>query len=129
MLDYTVNIDDNVAKRSCNVTFRSFSMLPCTKACSRDSGGANRAYFDLISAWYTTAKCTAAYASLFHPEPDRRHWDVHEGSYIHPSSVHINFGCLRSARIKGFMDQTSSSEQNRCNKCGVLGYKQKSYTC
>ena len=68
MFDYTVTIENNVAKCSCNMP--TLDHFPCSHvlaACSRGSGGANRAYFDLISPWYTKAMYSAAYAPLFHP--------------------------------------------------------------
>ena len=126
MFDYVVNIEDNVAKYSCNM--QTLDHFPCSHvlaACSRGSGGANRAYFDLISMWYTKAMYSAAYAPLFHPVPNSRHWNVYDGPIIQPPPMCRNLGHPRSTRIKGFMDPPSSSGHNRCSKCGSIGHKKK----
>ena len=129
MLDYTVNIDGHVAICSCNMP--SLDHFPCSHviaACSRGTGGANRAYLDLISDWYTTSKYTAGYAPCFHPVPDSRHWEVYNGPTIQPPPVRRNSGRPRSARIKGFMDPPSTSGQSRCSKCGDVGHKSRACT-
>ena len=127
MLDYTVNVEDNEAKCSCNMpTLEHFPCPHVLAACSRGSGGANRAHDDFISPWYTTMNYNAAYSPLFHPVRDSRYWTVYEGPYIKPPPERRNSGRPRSTRLKGAMDQSTSHKQDRCSKCGVLGHKRTS---
>lgn len=129
MFDYTVNVEEDKANCSCNML--TLDYFPCSHvfvACSRGSGGVNRAFVDLVPPWYTSADYKAAYSPLFHPVLDNLYWEAQQGPCIKPPPIWRNAGRPQSTRIKGAMDQRTSVGQNRCNKCGGVGHKIRSCT-
>ena len=104
--NYTVNIVNDNCSCSCNIPI--LAHFPCPHvlaACARCRGGANRAYHDLISSWFTADIYRHSYSPVFHPIPDSRYWDVHEGPTILPPPTRRNTGRSRSTRLRGVMDE------------------------